>query len=350
MPTDTAMRPDRLTLGAFAALVLIGGVNAVAVRFSNAELAPFWGAAVRFFAAALPLLLYLVARRLPLPRGRAFTGVLIYGVLNFGLSYAFAYWGLRDAPAGSAMLALATVPLLTFLFAAVHGVERFRWPGLLGALVAAGGIAVVFVDQLGAAVPLPSLLAFVAAAACMAETGVVVKLFPRNNPVVANGLGMVVGAAILLALSLAVGEPRALPARPETWAALGYLVVMGSVVLFLLVLFVLGRWTASATSYMFLLAPLWTVVVAGALRGETVSPAFLVGGAIVLAGVYVGAFAPAALLARVGRAVRPAPTAPAPGIAPAVSLAHAEPALAPAVPGSASAPAEAPVRPPCWTC
>ena len=39
---------DRTTLLAFGGVVLFGGLNALAVKASNAELAPYWGAAVRF--------------------------------------------------------------------------------------------------------------------------------------------------------------------------------------------------------------------------------------------------------------------------------------------------------------
>ena len=49
-------RPDLITLAAFAGTALFGGGNAVAIRLGYAELAPFWGAAVRFLAAALMLL------------------------------------------------------------------------------------------------------------------------------------------------------------------------------------------------------------------------------------------------------------------------------------------------------
>ena len=51
-----ANQTDISTLVAFAALVIIGGGNAVAVRFSNGELPPFWGAAARFGLAAGDLL------------------------------------------------------------------------------------------------------------------------------------------------------------------------------------------------------------------------------------------------------------------------------------------------------
>lgn len=67
--------------------------------------------------------------------------------------------------------------------------------------------------------------------------------------------------------------------------------MFGSVVLFGLYLFVLRRWTASAVSYVTLLMPLVAVPFAAALISEEVSPPFLVGAAIALVGVYVGAFA-----------------------------------------------------------
>jgi O-acetylserine/cysteine efflux transporter len=94
-----------------------------------------------------------------------------------------------------------------------------------------------------------------------------------------------------LALSLALGEPRIVPGDPLVQGSLLYLVLFGSIGLFLLYLFVLSRWTASATSYVLLLAPLATVVLEWAIMGETPSLMLLVGGALVVAGVYVGAIA-----------------------------------------------------------
>jgi drug/metabolite transporter (DMT)-like permease len=83
------------------------------------------------------------------------------------------------------------------------------------------------------------------------------------------------------------GEPWVIPTRAETWLSIAYLVVFGSIVGFSLTLFVLARWTASAVSYGFLMSPLVTVVLGSLLLGETVQPAFVLGGALVLAGVYV---------------------------------------------------------------
>ncbi|OLE75721.1 MAG: hypothetical protein AUG02_06700 [Chloroflexi bacterium 13_1_20CM_2_70_9] len=105
------MRTDRGTLVAFAVSVLLGGVNFVAVRFSNRELPPFEGAALRFGIAALLFLGYALARGIPLPRGRALVGAIAFGLLAFGGAYAFGYWGLVTAPAAVGALAFALVPL-----------------------------------------------------------------------------------------------------------------------------------------------------------------------------------------------------------------------------------------------
>jgi drug/metabolite transporter (DMT)-like permease len=284
--------PERSTLAMFLFVAIFGGANAVAVRFSNAELAPFWGATLRFAVAAAILLLIAVARGAPLPRGRTAVGVIAFGVVNFGLSYAFIYYALDFAPAATAQVVLALTPLTTLVFAVAQGLETFRLRALVGGLVAVGGVGLVFADQTRLDVPLAALLALLATVACIAESGVLVKRFPPGDPWMANAIGMAIGAVILLALSLVAGETATLPARPETIAAIAYLVVIGSVVVFVLVLTIIKRWTATATSYLFLLFPLVAGVLGAVLADEPLTPALILGGAIVVVGVWIGALAP----------------------------------------------------------
>lgn len=280
---------ERLTIAAFIAAVVIGGFNFVAVRFSNAEIPPFWGASFRFAAASLLLFGAVIFLRVPLPRGRALVGTLLYGVLGFAAGYALAYWALVEVPAGTASVIMALVPLLTIMLAAAHGLERLRPRPVAGALLALGGIAIVFGERVGIAdVPAVSLLVMGLAAVSAAETSVVVKRFPRSHPVAANAVGMGTGALLLATLGLSSGESLQAPQLAPTWIAFGYLVIVGSIGLFLLFLYVLGRWAASSVSYMFVLAPLVAIPVGALLAGEAVTGAFLLGGALVLAGVYLG--------------------------------------------------------------
>jgi len=283
---------DRTTIAAFIACALLAGGNGVAVRFSNHELAPLWGATVRFAAASAVLWAIVALRRLPLPRGRAFVGSVLYGLLAFAVAFALLYWGLQRAGAGLAQIILALVPLLTFLFAVAQGIERFAWQVLIGSVVAVAGVGIVFADQAATTVPAISMFAILGGAAAMAESNVIIKRFPRAHPVATNAVAMGVACLVLLAASLATGEPHVAPSRPETWVAIGYVSVIGSVVVFSLFLFVIARWSASASSYVMLIVPLVTVAASAAIDHEQVTLAYLVGGPLVLAGVYVGAFAP----------------------------------------------------------
>jgi drug/metabolite transporter (DMT)-like permease len=199
------------------------------------------------------------------------------------------YWALVSVSAGLASVLVALVPLLTFFLAIAHGLERFRLRGLVGGLIAVVGIGVVFAEQLGGAVEAAALLACIAAAACVAESAVVAKLYPRVDPAATNAVGMLTGLAILAPLSLVAGETWRLPARADTVLAVIYLITIGSVGLFALFLYVLRRWTATATSYLLVLSPLVTVAVASLLAGEQITLQFALGGVLVGAGVYVGA-------------------------------------------------------------
>jgi drug/metabolite transporter (DMT)-like permease len=286
---------ERVALAAFVVGSILAGGNAVGVRFSNRELEPLWGAGLRFSLAAALLVAVMAALRLALPRGRALTGALLYGALNFGASFAFLYYGLVRVHAGLGQTLLALVPLATLLLAVLQRQERFRVAAGVGSLLALGGVALMSRAPLQEGVPLLSLLALLGGAMCFAQAAVLVRRFPPVHPVTMNAVGMAAAAALLLAGSLVAGEARVLPERSATWAAIGYLVVVGSVLVFVLYLIVLRHWTASRAAYTFVLIPIVTVALSAWLDDEPVRAGLVIGGLLVLAGVYVGALRPARL-------------------------------------------------------
>lgn len=289
-----ATTPERLTLAAAAVVVVLGGGNAIGIRFLVRELDPFWGAALRFGAAGLIFLIYVTLRRLPLPRGRALVGVVLYGMLAFGGAFALAFWGLVRVEAGLAMVILSLVPLITLFLAAAHGIERFNARGLVGSVSAVVGFLIMFGfdERSGEPISIAGVLAIAAAAVAISEAGVIVKSFPKVNPAVENGLAMLVGTVVLIILSVAAGESWSMPVEGETTAALVYLVVAGSLIVFALFLFILSRWTASAASYQFVLTPFVTFPAAAWLLGERLTLPMLLGAITVVVGVYVGALHP----------------------------------------------------------
>jgi drug/metabolite transporter (DMT)-like permease len=283
---------ERVVLACFLASAVLAGGNGVSIRFSNRELAPLWGAGLRFCLAAALLLAVMAVRRLAFPHGRALTGALVYGTLNFGAAFALAYYALVRLHAGLGQTLLALVPLATLLLAVGQRQERLRAVAVVGTLLALAGVAVISQGSVGASVPPDSLLAAVASAVCIAQAAVLVRRFPPVHPVTMNAVGMATGAALLLAGSALAGEPHVLPRRAATWAAVAYLVVVGSVVVFVLYLVVLRYWAASRAAYGFVLIPFVTVMLSAWLDNEPLGVALLLGGLLVLAGVYVGALHP----------------------------------------------------------
>jgi len=281
---------QRLNAAVFVAIALIGGGNPVGVAVAVDELDPIWAAATRFVAAGAIFAIAMVLFRIPIPNGKALLGSFTYGLLGFFGAFAFLFWGFRETPPGTGQIIIALVPLLTLLLAVAHGLERFSLRALLGVLIAFGGLVFLVADRIEANVPLPSLLAVVAGATLLAESGVVVKITPRAHPVASNAVGMLAGGALLLVLSVIIGDTWRMPAQSDTWAAMAFLVVGGSVGVFGLYVFLLGRWTASAASYILLLQPLPTIVYSAVLTQEPLTPALFVGAAIILLGVYIGAF------------------------------------------------------------
>lgn len=278
---------------AFVASAVLAGGNAVAIRFSNRELAPLWGAGLRFSLAAVLIVALMAALKVALPRGRSLTGALVWGLLQFAGAFGLYYYALVQVHAGFGQTLLALVPLATLLLAVVQRQERLRAVAVVGTLLGLVGVGLISRDPSRESVPVLSLLAVLGSVLCFAEAAVLVRRFPRIHPVAMNAVGMVASAVVLLGASAVVGEPHVLPQRTATWVALGYVAAVGSVVVFLLYVFVLQHWTASRAAYLMVVVPFVTVVLSAWLDEEPVSGGLVLGGLLIVTGVYIGALRPA---------------------------------------------------------
>ena len=245
--------------------------------------------------AGLLFWLILWIRRIPLPQRRDTIFLLLTGFFSLGVSFGLLYWGLVEVQASLGSVIIALGPLLTFFFAVLHRLEVFSWRSLLGGIVALVGIAIAARAQLGGEIPFWSIAALIAGSAIGSEGNVMLKIFsPKSDPVATNALSITAGLVFLLLCVFIVGEPRNLPVLPATWMAMGYLVIPGTLLMFYLYIWVLTRWSASATSYIIMLFPIVATIASAVLTGETITPTFLLGGALVLVGVWIGALMPSA--------------------------------------------------------
>lgn len=295
---------DPAVLFAFVVGGVLAGGNAVGIRFTVDELDPLWGAGSRFVLAALVLGVVVVVRRHAWPSGRALAGAVLFGLLNFAGAFGFAYYTLVHMQAGLASTLLALVPLVTLVLAVLARQETLRMPAVAGGLLAVVGVGLVSRAALDGDVPTLAVLSGLASVTCFALGAISVRHFPPVPAVVMNTVSMAVGGTTLVGLAIVTRESITLPTQTRTWLALGYLVVAGSIVVFLLYLYVLGRMSASRAVYFDLLIPPVAVLLSAWLDDEPLTSGLLAGGVLILAGVYLGA-------------LRPEQTAPEPRIRPA---------------------------------
>lgn len=274
---------------AFLVEVVLAGGNGVAIRFSNRELPPLWGASMRFAVAALLLLCLMVVLKHKFPQGRALLGAILFGLLQFAGAFGLAYYALVHIHAGLGQVLLALVPLVTLLLAVLQKQERLHLRALPGAVLGLLGVALISVDPWRAAIPTSALVAILLSVGCFSQALIVLRRMPEVHPIPLNAVAMMFGAAVLFVLSSVLGEPKALPQRPETWGALIYVVLLGSIGVFLLHVFVAQHWGASRTAYVMVAIPLVTVTLSSQLDNEPITGGLLVGGLLIISGVYFGA-------------------------------------------------------------
>ena len=290
--TRNTSAPGLMAWPIFLLVVVIGGGNFVAVRVSNTELPPFWGAGLRFGIAAILFMATALLLRLAWPRGRQLWMLALYGLFSFTISYALMYWALVRVTAGMSTVLLAVVPLVTPLLAVAHRMGKLEVRSLIGAVAALGGIVVMTVGGGGIDVPPSGLAAIGLAALALGESVIIGKKVSVGHPAMTNAVGMPIGAAGLLLVSLVAGEQWALPRQADVAWSLAYLILIGSVGLFALFLLVIRQWSPAASSYAFVLFPVVTLLLEAALLDEPLTGRAVIGAVVVMAGVWFGALAP----------------------------------------------------------
>ena len=274
----------------FLVYILIMGGSPVAMRISYSEMPPFLMGFLRFGLGAIIFWILAAFKSLPVPKGHAMIGPLLYGIWGIGISFALISWGLVKTPASLSSIFVASVPMMTVILTSLQGVEPLTARGIIGSvLTVIGTFIAVGAASSSNEISIVRIGALILGAVFLAQGAVVIKRYPANPPIIINAVAMTIGSIILAIASLIGGERWVIPSQPSTWAALGYLVFFVSAVAFLLYLQVLNKWTASGTSYGFVIIPFVTVIISAMLTRELITMNFLIGVIVVMAGVIVGA-------------------------------------------------------------
>ena len=254
---------------------------------------PFTIAAIRFGVASILLFAWARLANRPLSglRGRDWPLVAGLGLTAIaGYNWLFLT-GLTLAPASDgAIIVPGLAPVFTLVLAAAFLRERVGVRGYVGLAVAVAGLYLV-VNPSGATDGRRLLgdFMFLAGAVCWGIYSVLARIASRRFDAVSTTLyGTALGTVILVPAALLEGGAERLATAPiEAIVGIAYLALFGTVGAFVLLNLGVARIGAARASAFALLVPVIGVLSSVALLGETLGPLTVVGGAIVLVGLWL---------------------------------------------------------------
>ena len=272
----------------FAIIVVLGwGINFVAMKLGVQEIPPLLLLGLRFVVVAM-----MVTPFVSRPKGKmALIPLLslLLGAGNFGLLFI----AMQKLDAASASIALQLTVPFSAIIAAVCYKERLGWFGMLGMLMAYGGVVVLSGEPHH---PDPvSLLLVALSALAWALSNVVVKRIGAIDPLTLNGWMALMAAPQLLALSALFEHDQLSRLREATWigwSALAYTVLIHSLLVYTLWYRLIARYPLNRVVPCNLMVPVVGVAAGVILLGEPLGWQRVVGGLLTVLGVAVIQYRP----------------------------------------------------------
>lgn len=284
---------DRAAYVMLTAMAICFGGTWVPAAIAVDAVPPFAIATVRFAIAAVLLYAWARLANRPLTPMRRSDWPMVVGL---GLTAVAGYnWlfltGLTLAPASDgAIIVPGLAPIFTAVLAGLVLGERLGARGFAGLAVAAVGLLLVVSPGAGGGSDrLLGDVLFVAGAVLWGVYSVLARRASgRFNAVSVSLYGIAFGTAVLIPLAILEGGLGSLAtASIEALAGIGYLAVFGTVGGFVLLNLGVARLGAARASAFALLVPVVGVLSSVMLLGERIGPLTLVGGAIVLVGLWL---------------------------------------------------------------
>jgi drug/metabolite transporter (DMT)-like permease len=289
----------------YALLCLIWGSTWLVIKIGYGGLGPFNVAALRFLVAGAVLAVVMPVLGARWPRARSeWLLILWVGVVLFAGDYGLIYWGEQFLDSGLTAILFATLPLITVAFAHIYVPgDRITPRKLAGTLLAFLGVVALFSESVRLDVSrLRPMAAIIIAAVFAAAAGVATKRHGSAMHAAAlNAPAMLVGGVVLGAIALATGEGLRLPADANTWAAIAYLAIAGSVIAFLVYFSLLKTWSVTSLSFISVFMPVIALALGFVFLDERPTLWTAVGAVLILAGVAL------ALTTSTPKAQRPTP-------------------------------------------
>lgn len=262
--------------GLMALLALLWGASFLSIRIALDEVAPLTAVAHRVGWATLVLWIYVIIRRLPLPRGRrvwiSFAGM---GLLNNVIPFSLMAWGQLYIPSGLTSIFNAATAIFGVLVAALLlSDENLSARKAIGVAVGfAGVVTAIGIDSLRS-FDITSLaqLAVLAGTISYAFAGVWArKRLTGLLPQVAAAGMLTASTLIMLPLAWIIDGPIRLDLQPRTMLAIAYYALGATALAYLLYYRVLALAGSGNLMLVTLMITPIAILLGALVLGETLS-------------------------------------------------------------------------------
>jgi drug/metabolite transporter (DMT)-like permease len=277
---------------ALAVVCFLWGTTWVASKQGVLHMPALQLAGLRQLSAGLIYIIYFVCIGAEWPRGREWYAIGVLSVLNILCSNGLTTWGVQYISAGLGAIIAATFPLWMVIIGLFTSRDRIPSAALKGFLLGFAGICVIFYEHLLDFMN-PEFLFGISVSFTASWTWALGTLFTKKeakffNPYFSLGFQMFLAGIVLLITSYATGRTVPLSEIPwQSWTAIGYLVIFGSVIAFGAYLYSLQHLSVEQMSIYAYINPIVAVLLGAVLFQEKLTIFIVAGGAITLYGVWM---------------------------------------------------------------
>jgi len=268
--------------------ILLWSSAFISAKYGLPDAGPFSFLLTRFAIVFLLFAAIALAMRRPWPRGSMiadllFVGVLMHGVYLGGVFFAIA----QGMPAGLSALIVSTQPVLTAALGIWLLNERPAPAQWLGIGLGAAGVVLVLWPRLGGEIPLIGFVSCVISLLAITFGTIWQKRHGGGMDLLSGNAVQSLAAVIFYGAIVLVFEPYHVDWTLEFSLALGWLVFAVSLGAVSILMVLIKRGSAAATTSLFFLVPPASAILAWIAFGESLGPIGLAGLAITTAGVWL---------------------------------------------------------------
>jgi drug/metabolite transporter (DMT)-like permease len=250
-------------------------------------------AGIRQLLGGICYVAFFLYKKIPLPKGKEWIPILILSFLNFMISNGLSTLALQyKITAGLGAIIGAIFPLWIVVIGLFASKDKMPTLAIIGLLLGFVGVCVIFYDHLSDFLnpqfQLGILFSVIATWTWAFATLYTKKQAAHFNPYFSLGIQMVISGIVLYSFSAASG--RAVPLTSihwQSWAAIAYLVIFGSLIAFICYLYALQNLPTEQVSIYAYVNPMVAVLCGWLIFHERVSPFIIIGGVVTLLGVYL---------------------------------------------------------------